>query len=248
MLLVLAAGTFWVLVAGAVEAVAPPRTRALGLQLALLAVAGLARIGAWAIVWNAVHRGHASTLAGARACATIAIVAELAAAAIVVVYVAHRPGLRAGAVVGALAVLAFGLATWVVRTPQATAGTLRDALQHALSLRVQGTGPLPSWVPLADVASEIKMLEPDHRLAFLPLVFAELLSIALGVAALVGVRRSELPLVAAMALATLSRGQLDTPMRAVALTAAALGAIVLARGARLQPPLESWQSLRPPEQ
>jgi hypothetical protein len=247
-LLVLAAGTFWVLVAGAVEAVAPPRTRALGLQLSLLALAGLARICAWAIVWNAVHRGHASMLAGARVCATIAIVAELAAAALVVVYVAHRPGVRAGAVVGVLTVLAFGIATWVVRTPQATSGTLRDALQHALSLRVQGTGPLPTWVPLADVASEIKMLEPDHRLAFLPLVFAELLSIALGVAALVGVRRSELPLVAAMALATLSRGQLDTPMRSVALTVAALGAIVLARGARLVPPLESWKSLRPPEQ
>lgn len=247
-LLVLAAGTFWVLVAGAVEAITPPRTRALGLQLSLLALAGLARIGAWAIVWSAVHRGHASILSGARVCATIAVVAELAAAALVVVYVAHRPGLRAGTAVGVLAVIAFGLATWVVRTPQTEAGTLRDALQHALSLRVQGTGPLPSWVPLADAASEIKMLESDHRLAFLPLVFAELLSIALGVATLVGVRRRELPLVAAMALATLSRGQLDTPMRAVALTVAALGAIVLARGARLEPPLDSWKSLRPPEQ
>ncbi len=247
-LLVLAAGTFWVLVAGAVEAIAPARTRALGLQLALLAVAGLARIAAWAIVWSAVHRGHAAILGSARVCATIAVVAELAAAALVIVYVAHRPGPRAGAVIGGLAVVAFGIATWVVRTPVSESGTLRDALQHALSLRVQGTGPLPTWVPLADVAAEIKMLEPDHRLAFLPLVFAELLSIALGVAALLGVRRRELPLLAAMALATLSRGQLDTPLRAVALTVAALGAIVLARGARLEPPLESWRSLRPPEQ
>jgi hypothetical protein len=127
-------------------------------------------------------------------------------------------------------------------------GTLRDALQHALSLRVQGTGTMPTWISPADVASEIKMLAPDHRLAFVPLVFAELLSIALGIAALVGARRSELPLFAAMALAALSRGQIDTPMRAVTITTAALGALLLSRGARLTPPLESWKALRPTDQ
>lgn len=247
-LLVLAAGAFWVLVVGAVEALAPARTRALGLQLALLALSALARVGAWAMVWSATRRGHLGLLPVARVSATVAIVAELAAALLLLVYLVYRPGVRAAATSALLIGAAFGVATWVVRTPTGESGTLRDALQHALSLRVQGTGTMPSWITAADASAEIKMLAPDHRFAFVPLVFAELLSIGLAVAALVGARRQDLPLFAAMALATLSRGQIDTPMRAIALTVAALAAIVLARGARLTPPLESWKALRPPEQ
>ncbi len=247
-LLVLAAGALWVALAGTIEALSPPRTRALGAQLAMLTVSGVARVGAWAIVWSAARHGQPAIAPSARTLATISIAAELSAAAMLIVYLARQPGVRAAATTAVLAALAFGLATWAVRTPQAETGTLRDAVQHALSLRVQGTGPMPSWIPLADTATELRMLEPDHRLALLPLAFAELSSIALGVAALVGVRRSELPLAAAMSLAVLSRGQLDTPMRAIAFTVGALGALVLARGARVTPPLASWQELRPPEQ
>jgi hypothetical protein len=247
-LLVLAAGAFWVVVAGAIEALAPARTRAMGLALASLAFAGLARICAWGAVWLATHRASASWLASSRFCASLATVAELAAALVLVVYLVHRPGFRGALAGGVLVAAAFGLATWAVRTPMQESGTLRDALQHALSLRAQGTGPMPSWIPLGDTAAEIKMLELDHRLAFLPLAFAELLSIGLGVAALIGAKRAELPVFAAMALGALSRGQLDTPLRAIGLTIAALGALVLARGARIEPPLESWQSLRPPNQ
>ena len=247
-LLVLAAGALWVALAGAIEAISPPRTRALGMQLAMLTVSGVARVGAWAIVWSAARHGQPAIAPSARALATISIAAELSATALLVVYLARQPGLRAAVTTAVLAALAFGLASWAVRTPQAESGTLRDAVQHALSLRVQGTGPMPTWVPLADTATELRMLEPDHRLALLPLAFAELASIALGLAALVGARRAELPLAAAMSLAVLSRGQLDTPMRAIAFTVAALGAIVLARGARITPPLGSWQELRPPEQ
>jgi hypothetical protein len=247
-LLVLAGGALWVLVVGAVEALAPPRTRALGLQLALLALAAIARVGGWALTWSASRRGHPGLLAYARVSATVATVAELSAALILLMYLVYRPGLRAALSSALLLAAAFAVTTWIVRTPTSESGTLRDALQHALSLRVQGTGIMPTWIAAADASAEIKMIAPDHRYTFVPLVFAELLSIALAVSALVGARRGDLPLFAAMALAALSRGQLDTPLRAIAVTVAAMSAIVLARGARLTPPLSSWNELRPPNQ
>jgi len=51
---------------------------------------------------------------------------------------------------------------------------------------------------------------------------------------------------AAVALALLSRGQVDTPLRALELAVAALGALVLSRGARVRYATTARQSERPP--
>jgi hypothetical protein len=64
------------------------------------------------------------------------------------------------------------------------------------------------------------------------LVFAEALSVTLPLACLASATRASLPMLAAIALATLSRGQADTPLRALELALAALAALTLSRVAR----------------
>jgi hypothetical protein len=231
-LIVLFAGAFAVLVAATVEAVAPAETRALGIQLALLAFAALLRIAAWAIAWAAVKRGTPNAYAWAQVCASAALAFEVLAQVFLVVYLIHRPGAR-GTIAAFLAVaVAFVGASWALGSSLASAGTMRDAVQRALSLRVQGGGPLPSWLGPDAATHEIALLDRNIRVALLPLVFTELLSLTLPIAALASATRGILPLVAAMALAVLSRGQVDSPLRGLELALAALAALTLSRAAR----------------
>ena len=243
-LIVLFAGSFAVLVSSAVEALAPPATRALGVQLALLALTALMRVGAWGLAWSATHKGHPNAMSMAQAAASCALVLELLAQAFAVLYLVYRPGFR-GAIAAVFAITAaFALSMWTLRTTfdANTAGSARDALQRAMSLRVQGSGPLPSWIDAVATQQEIALIEPRLKLPLLPLVFAEFASMTIAVSALASASRLTLPLVAAVALATLSRGQVDTPLRALELSLAALGALVLARGLRVR----SRNSDRPP--
>lgn len=231
-LVVLFAGAFAVLVAATVEAVAPAETRALGIQLGLLACAAILRIAAWGIAWSAIKRGNPNAFEWARVCASAALAFEILAQIFVVVYLVHRPGARG--TIGAFLALgaAFLVATWALGTTLSHAGTLRDAVQRALSLRVQGLGALPSWIPADAATSEIAMVDRSVRVALLPLVFTEVLSLTLPLAALASASRGIVPLVAAMALASLSRGQVDSPLRGLELAVAALAALVLSRAAR----------------
>jgi hypothetical protein len=231
-LIVLFAGAFAVLVAATVEAVGPSETRALGIQLGLLAFAALLRIVAWGIAWAGLKRGTPNALAWAQVCASAALAFEVLAQIFVVVYLIHRPGAR-GTIAAFVAVaIAFVGASWALGSSLASAGTMRDAVQRALSLRVQGGGPLPSWIAPEAATHEIALLDRNVRVALLPLVFTELLSITLPIAALMSATRGVLPLVAAMALAVLSRGQVDSPLRGLELALAALAALTLSRAAR----------------
>lgn len=244
-LVVLFAGAFAVLVAATVESVGPSETRALGIQLGLLAFAALLRVLAWGMAWNALKRGTPNAFAWAQVAASAALAFEVLAQVFLVVYLVHRPGLRgAGAAFVALAV-AFGLTFWVLGANIHHAGTARDALQRALSLRVQGSGPLPSWVSAEASTHEIALAERHVRVSLLPLVFTELLSVTLPMAALASATRGSLPLLAAMGLALLSRGQVDTPLRGLELVVGALSALTLARAVREVDP-SSRPSHRPP--
>ncbi len=246
-LIVLFAGAFAVLVASAVEALAPPPTRALGVMLGLLALSSLLRVAGWGLAWSASHKNYPSALGLGQTAASVALVLELLAQGFAVLYLFYRPGFR-GAIAAVIAVgAAFALSMYTLRTvydPNA-AGTTREALQHAVSLRVQGLDPLPSWVDRAAGIQEIALLEARHRLGLLPLVFAEFASLTLPLAAFASVSRPTLGLVAAVSLAVLSRGQVDTPLRALELCLAALGALVLSRGARVRQASNARQSERP---
>lgn len=244
-LVVLFAGAFAVLVAATVEAVTPSETRALGIQLGLLAFAALLRVLAWGIAWNAVKRGTPNAFAWAQVAASAALSFEVLAQIFLVVYLVHRPGLRGTAAAIVAVALAFFATSWVLGTTSDHTGTSRDALQRALSLRVQGSGPLPSWVAADAATHEIASVQRHVRVSLLPLVFTELLSVTLPIAALASASRGTLPLLAAMGLALLSRGQVDTPLRGLELVVAALSALTLSRAAREAEHPSSRPSQRP---
>lgn len=231
-LVVLFAGAFAVLVSGSVEALGPTKTRALGVQLALLSLGALLRVTAWGIALRATLKGSPAGLSAAQMVASVALVAEIGAHGFLVAYLVYRPGLRGAAMAIVALAVAFGLTTWALGTTIEMAGAGRDALQRALSLRVQGSGPMPSWVAQAASTQEIVLLERPVRLQLVPLVMCELSSITLSVAALASATRATLPVVTAMGLAALSRGQVDTPVRALQLAVAALAALVLSRAVR----------------
>lgn len=244
-LVVLFAGAFAVLVAATVEAVTPPATRALGIQLGLMGGAALLRIAAWGIAWSASKRGNPNAFAWAQVCASAALAFEILGQIFVVVYLIHRPGVR-GTLAAFLALaLAFLLASWALGASLQHAGSFRDAVQRALSLRVQGSGPLPSWIPAEAATHEIALLDRNVRVALLPLVFTEVLSLTLPLAAIASMARGIVPLCAAMALASLSRGQVDSPLRGLELAVAALAALTLSRAAR-EAEIPSRRSERPP--
>ena len=249
-LIVLFAGAFAVIVASAVEAISPPTTRAFGVQLSVFGVSALLRVGAWGVAWSASNRAHPDAMKWAQACAGGALILELVAQALAVAYLASRPGIR-GKILAPLALGgALFLALWTVRTTfdPDTAGSLRDAMQRAMSLRVQGSGPLPWWVDRASALSEIALLDPGApaRASLLPLVFAEYASMTLAAAALLSARSTTIGLLAALAVALASRGQIDTPLRALELAVAALAGLVLSRGARVRYATTARGSERPP--
>lgn len=231
-LVVLFAGAFAVLVAGSVEAIGPPKARALGVQLGLLALAALLRVAAWGFAWSAQKRGTPNAVIWGQVASGGALITELLAQVFVAVYLVYRPGVRGAAATFIALAAAFLVSTWALGATIESAGTARDAVQRALSLRVQGSGLLPSWVAVDAATHEIALLDRPVRVALLPLVFAEMLSVTLPLAALATASRRTLPILAAMALAVLSRGQADTPLRGLELALAALAALTLSRAAR----------------
>ena len=247
-LIVLFAGAFAVLVASAVEAIAPPFTRAVGVLLGVLAVAALLRVVGWGLAWTAAARGHAGALPWAQVAASAALVLELVAQMFLALYLVYRPGWRGALSIVLAIAAAFLLAMWTLRTDfdPTGAGGLRDAFQRAVSLRVQGGGPVPGWIDRNAAMQEIALLDPTARLPLLPLVFAELASITLPIAAILGGAGRSVALYAVVALAVMSRGQVDAPLRALELAVAALGALVLSRGARVRYATTARGSERPP--
>ncbi|GAC1574250.1 MAG: hypothetical protein NVS3B20_05900 [Polyangiales bacterium] len=230
-LIVLFAGAFAVQVASAVEALPPPSTRGLGILLTLFSITALLRVGAWGLAFKGGIDSRGIVVS--QWAAGGAVIAEICAQAFVVLFLVHRPGWRGG-IFGIFAVaLAFLLATWVLGANPDGSGTLRDALQRALTQRIQVSGLPPIWIAKASMSHEIMLLDYGARLALLPLAYAELASLAVGFAAICSASRADAPFLIALGLAVLSRGQVDTPLRALELSVAALAGLVLARGARI---------------
>jgi hypothetical protein len=182
----------------------------------------------------ALKRVSLEWVGASRAIAALSLVVELVAAAIVVAYVAQRPGVRASLSVAIAIAAAFGLAAWTLGASEPVHGSLREVLQRALSLRLESAGPVPPWVAPTAVARDLGGLEAGDRLALLPLAIGEWLSMTLPIGCLAAARRDTLPTLAAMALAVSARAQVDVPLRALELGVAALAALAVARSADAQ--------------
>jgi hypothetical protein len=92
--------------------------------------------------------------------------------------------------------------------------------------------------------NEIALVERHVRVSLLPLVFTEFLSVALPIAALLSAGKDNVPLFAALGLALLSRGQVDTPLRSLELVIAALAGLTWSRAVRVPERREGAQSSR----
>jgi hypothetical protein len=180
------------------RAMAGPHTRALSIVVSAFALAALLRVGAWELARAASERGPVLDLAS-RTMATVAVVLEAVGQAVSAAWVGSRA--RAGLVASSLAaVLAFAV-TW-----GAAWGGHSDA---------------PSWASaLHSVLGESPVLPAPFGLSAAQ-SFLGASAVFLAAAALLQLRQPA-ALTSAFALALLSRGAFDAPIRAIAIVAAAV--------------------------
>jgi hypothetical protein len=192
---------------GAYVAAGAPHTRAVAAVLALLSMAALARFGAW---WVAVYAGDVASVrlfSTARTLATAGILLEAAAQLLAVTWLSTRS--RGGGQLGAFAALAGAVAlTWGVAQGVHSTASLWQAVLHTA---------------LADAPGVPSPYGLDALATFL--VPASLL-LALATAAQ---PRQVVSILVAMALALVSRGSFDAPLRALCVVVATYW-LVLARG------------------
>jgi hypothetical protein len=195
--------------AGAYASASKPHTRAVAAVLAVLAFAAMARFGAW---WVAVYAGDTASVrlfSAARGLATAGILFEAAAQLLAVTWLSTRS--RGGGLgqLGAFVALGGAVAlTWGVAQGVHSTASLWQAVLHTA---------------LADAPGVPSPYGLDALATFL--VPAALL-LALATAAQ---PRQVVAVLVAMALALVSRGAFDAPLRALCAVVAAYWA-VLARG------------------
>jgi hypothetical protein len=195
--------------AGAYASAGAPHTRAVAAVLAVLAFAAMARFGAW---WVAVYAGDTASVrlfSTARGLATAGILFEAAAQLLAVTWLSTRS--RGGGLgqLGAFVALAGAVAlTWGVAQGVHSTASLWQAVLHTA---------------LADAPGVPSPYGLDALATFL--VPASLL-LALASAAQ---PRQAVAILVAIALALVSRGAFDAPLRALCAVVAAYWA-VLARG------------------
>ncbi len=216
------------------EATPPRSSRALGMTIAMAGLSAALHIGAWGIQALALKRVSIDLVNVSRSFAALALIVELSTAALVIAYVVQRPGARASVAVALSIASAFGLAAWTLGPASAASasgghGNVLEALQRALSLRLESAGPIPPWVSPTAIASELGALDVHDRIALLPLALAQWLSVTLPIGCLLAARRETFATLAAMALAIAARGQIDVPLSAIELGVAALAALTIAR-------------------
>jgi hypothetical protein len=192
--------------AGAYMAAGAPHTRAVAAVLALLSLAALARFGAW---WVAVYAGDVASVrlfSTARALATVGILLEAAGQLLAVTWLSTRS--RGGGQLGAFVALGGAVAlTWGVAQGVHSSASLWQSVLHTALADAPG---VPSPYGLDALAT---FLVPA--------------SLLLALAAAVQPRQV-VPILVAMALALVSRGSFDAPLRALCVVVAAFW-IVLAR-------------------
>ncbi len=193
--------------AGAYVAAGAPHTRAVAAVLAVLSLAALARFGAW---WVAVYAGDVASVrlfSTARTLATAGILLEAAGQLLAVTWLSTRS--RGGGQLGAFVALAGAVAlTWGVAQGVHSTASLWQSVLHTA---------------LADAPGVPSPYGLDALATFL--VPASLL-LALATAAQ---PRQVVPILVAMALALVSRGSFDAPLRALCVVVAAFW-VVIARG------------------
>jgi hypothetical protein len=192
--------------AGAYVAAGAPHTRAVAAVLAVLSLAALARFGAW---WVAVYAGDVASVrlfSAARLLATTGILLEAGGQLLAVTWLSTRS--RGGGQLGAFAAMGGAVAlTWGVAQGVHSTASLWQAVLHTA---------------LADAPGVPSPYGLDALATFL--VPASLL-LALATAAQ---PRQVVSVLVAMALALVSRGSFDAPLRALCVVVAAFW-VVLAR-------------------
>jgi hypothetical protein len=182
----------------AAAAVRAPHTRAIAIVLALLAMAALVRAGAWELAKVAGERASTSLYAVSRGVATSAVVAESFAQLTAVAWIGTRG--TAGVTLASLAAVGAFAVTW-----GAAVGVHADAPRWASALHtaLASAAGLPSPFGMSGAQS-----------------FLTASAILLAASALL-LRGQPSALVAPLALALISRGSYDAPIRAVAAVTAA---------------------------
>jgi hypothetical protein len=195
--------------AGAYASAGAPHTRAVAAVLAVLSLAALARFGAW---WVAVYAGDAASVKlfyTARGLATAGVLFEAAGQLLAVTWLSTRS--RGGGFGQLGAFVALGSAvvlTWGVAQGVHSSASLWQAVLHTALADAPGVPPPYGFDALATF-----------------LVPASLL-LALATAAQ---PKQVVAVLVAMALALVSRGAFDAPLRALCAVVAAYW-VVLARG------------------
>ncbi len=182
-----------------------PHTRALALLLTLFALATLVRLGAWELATLGGERANAGLYSASRGLATVGVVIEGMGQLAAAIWIGTRG--RAGLVLSSLAALAALMVTW-----GAALGSRGDAAPFvsALHASLSAASSLPAPYALSGAAS-----------------FLTVSAVLLGASALT--QLSQPPTIAAaFALALVSRGAFDAPLRAIAIVAAAQWALVSA--------------------
>jgi hypothetical protein len=187
-----------------------PHTRALAIAISVFTLAALVRIGAWELARVAGERGSGGLGSVSRVAVTLGVVIEAAAQAVVAAWIGSRG--RVGLVCSSVAaILAFAV-TW-----GAASGAHPDA---------------PAWASALHAAlAESSALPAPYALSAAQ-SFLSASAIFLAAAALL-LRAQPAAITSAFALALVSRGGFDVPLRAVAIVAAAMWAFCAAFDERL---------------
>jgi hypothetical protein len=186
-------------------AVRRPHTRALAILLTSFAFAALVRVGAWELATLGGERANAGLYSLGRGVATLGVVVEATGQLAAAVWIGTRG--RAGLALSSLAAAsAFAITLVAALGSHADASPLAAALHTSLA----ASSTLPAPYALSGAAS-----------------FLMLSSVLLAAAALA--QLSQPPIIAAaFAVALVSRGSFDAPLRAIAIAAAAQWALLAA--------------------
>ncbi|HEY2514645.1 MAG TPA: hypothetical protein VGI39_27460 [Polyangiaceae bacterium] len=200
---------------GGVRAMRAPHTRALAFVLSIFATAAMVRVGAWEMARIAGDNSSVGLYEGARAASTLRVVIEAFGQLAAAVWIGTRG--RVGLVLStAAAGLAFAL-TW-----GAALGAHADAPSWMAVLHASLAATSSSPAPYALSGAASYLTASGILLAAVSLAILE----------------QPAAITVALALALLSRGALDVPLRALAIVAASQWAVVASFDDRLM-----WASL-----
>jgi hypothetical protein len=185
-------------IGGAYVAARAPHTRALAGVLFCLAFAAAARLGAWELASAAGDRASVQLFGYSRLMATAGVVLEASAQMIAVTWLGTRSR-SAGQLGSTVALVAAFAVTWGVARGMHSGPALWEVVVHTALADAPGV-PAPYWLDVVAV-----FLVP----ASLLLAFASAAQ-----------PRQVVAVVAAVALALVSRGAFDAPLRALCIVAA----------------------------